>query len=199
MKVFATDIDSVMLDFSAAVRYFFENKYGADSFPAGNPQWDIHTGYGVPKPAEMEMWKHVWDIPLLPCPGAREFVQALRREGYTIIGVSTRPPGDPQRAAHRDFGQLKLDDYVLLDKGESKAPTVLGLGSHYFIDDNLNNVWDVGAAGVRTFLLDQPWNQSLDIAPAYTRVHSLRETLDAVAPRCVYNWYDIGPALRLQQ
>ncbi len=177
MKIFATDIDSVLLDITTPMVNHFSTLYpGKECHYQGVHHWDIGLSYGVPKEDVDAMWGHVFGS---PCPfehGAEEFVERLKEEGYTVIGVTSRIPAY-QAALLRDVAPLGLDD-VLFPVGDKQ--TVLEMLSPVaFIDDKIANLQDSQRAGVPlNILFDQPWNFSLDLNVPYKRVELLEDVFE---------------------
>jgi len=91
--------------------------------------------------------------------GAREFVDALRAEGHDVFFLTSHWRGAKHWVVQRE-ARLKADwsncDVVF---AHNKARCMFD----FLIDDKVENVLSVGAAGV---LFDQPWNQH---APSYVR------------------------------
>lgn len=190
--IFGVDVDGILLDMDEEFRNYITRTLGVDP---GQParQWGLHTGYGIPKADEDRMWDVIWATPLKPMPEAHRFLDALRERGFNIIAISNRRKGPAQAALWRDIGQFQqLEGVIATDGAEEKAAYAEMLGLRGFVDDKLENCWAV-AEGLRRFadrhddypvspvwLLDRPYNQSLDLRVPYKRVKSLMEVLENV-------------------
>ncbi|MBC7593301.1 MAG: hypothetical protein H7288_05085 [Kineosporiaceae bacterium] len=69
--------------------------------------------------------------------------------------------------------------YETLTFSKQKGDVAKRISATHAIDDNLGNVEDLERAGVRTFLMDKPWNHERTPA-GVTRVKSIREFADRI-------------------
>lgn len=166
------DLDGVCFDFAASLRHWLVTKHGADPDSLPEPlvwdffkdQWQLtsteflaHCAEGVDGGV---VFRH-GD----PFPDTVQALNALRQMGHTLHIVT-----------HRTFGNRSVQNtsewltehglpYDTLTFSEDK--TLLRLDA--FIEDNAENYLALDAAGVRSFLIDRPWNHHLESA---RRVHS---------------------------
>ncbi len=101
---------------------------------------------------------------LAPIPRMAESLQLLTRAGYRIRVITARP------ACVRDATLQWLDmhgvaNYIeelhCVDDGPAKVPLALELGCAAFVEDNHATAEALGAAGIRSYLLDAPYNRSV--------------------------------------
>lgn len=176
MRVFATDVDSVLLDITTPILHHFAKKYPTkEVYAGGMHHWDLSLCYGVPKEEIDEMWGDALGGRCLPEPGAEDFVKGLHAEGWKVVAVTARIPRF-QAALLRDVAHLGLDDVIF---AHDKEETLRSLDARAFIDDKLGNIQQAQRAGVTDlFLYDQPWNFSLDLNVPYMRVFTLDEVFN---------------------
>jgi hypothetical protein len=186
--IFGVDVDGILLDMDSAFRRYIQGELQLDlKGVEASRQWDLHTGFGIPKPIEKRMWEEIWKIPLAPCPQAHHFLNGLRERGYDIVAISNRKMGPARSALLRDLQPFEqLSGVIATNDGEEKGWYAEGLRLRGFVDDKLENCWVVGARDYANFdappvwLLDRPYNQSHDLRVPYRRVNSLLEILDHV-------------------
>lgn len=176
--IFATDVDSVLLDITTPIVNHFAMKHPkAEVYKDGWHTWSIETAFGVPPEEVEEMWGYIFSERTLPEPGAEEFVWALKNRGYRVVAVTARIPKF-QSMLMRDIAHMELDDVIFC---RDKEETLAGLAPEAFIDDKIQHLHEAARAGVpRRFLLNQPWNFSLDLNAPYKRIEFHDEALPAL-------------------
>ena len=99
---------------------------------------------------------------LAPMPQMAHTLRRLKRLGYRAYVITARP--ECVRAATR--GWLRrygvaacVEDIVCADGGPAKVPLALELGCAAFVEDNHATAEAMGAAGIRSYLLDAPYNR----------------------------------------
>lgn len=193
-RIFVTDVDSVLLDISTplerAVDKLFPEAMAAgfmhysslDDFRVG--MWDLNMAFGLGKEDMDRVWDEAFATPSLPYPGAIEFVASLKAKGFKVVGLTKRGGERFLNPCFRDTPVLKLDTLLIADNHQAKGPFVAALpGAEFFVDDKIGNILSVveSAPGIKTFLVDQPWNASLDLKVPYTRVYGYEDILGTVA------------------
>src|SRR5687767_10862176 len=115
--VFATDIDSVLLDICIPLEDAVTKLHGVDA--SGFMQhavgmWDLQLAFGLSKPQMDEVWDEASSKPSLPYPGALAFISELKHRGFRVVGVTKR--GGPRfvKPAERDIPALGLDDFFFV-------------------------------------------------------------------------------------
>lgn len=158
--------------------------------PAGTPApgtWTPYEAYGVPR----ERWYEALDLATRtgflhqsdPKPEDLEAFDDLTEAGAEHHFVTARGFMDNPELI-REITSQWLDTHFdgkhqSLHFAKAKGSVASRLGATHAIDDNLGNVEDLEGYGVRTFLMDQPWNR--ERTPfGVTRVKSIREFADAV-------------------
>lgn len=185
-RVFATDIDSVLIDISTpledAVAHLFSKPEAYGFMHSIVGMWDLQLAFGLSKEQMDTVWDEAFRMPNPYYSGATEFITTLQKRGYTVIGVTKRGGPRFQNPAKRDIPGLNLDDYIFVDNHQEKGPFVKALGAEWFLDDKIGNCASVAAHSPETknLLFTQPWNYSLDIDVSYTRVGNYTEVLSIV-------------------
>ena len=99
---------------------------------------------------------------LLPMPGAVRSIRRLSRQGYRIVMITARPDcvRDATRAwLHSQGISDDIEAIHCVSGGPDKAPLALSLGCAAFIEDNHATAEAIGMMGLRSYLLDAPYNR----------------------------------------
>ncbi len=173
------DVDGVLLDTSQALIKEIKRRFGVRVEEGDICNYNCNWAFGIPKADMLNIWRYVWEITLEPYESAEAFVNTLRTK-YNVVALSYRDKGDPRKAANRDFSQLNFHGIFLLQHGGlSKAAVVHSLNGACVVEDNIENAIQIAErSDAQVFLIDRPWNQSLDLSKLYTRVCSYDEILD---------------------
>ena len=181
---FVLDVDGVLLDMTAAVQEYIANTFQASVPERCVTAWDYAYCLGLDRRTMHELWDYVWDTPLDPYPGATKFIRVLKGMGYTVVGLSSRPQhwtgledtNAANKAAERDFPQLGLDYFLLVDHGRDKAEKINEMwpGAKFCLEDNPQNARDIGErTKTHSLLLNRPWNQHCtQIRPFWDRIYT---------------------------
>lgn len=171
MRVFATDVDSVLLDITTPIVNHFARRYPSREVAKEMWNlWSIETSYGVTGAEVEEMWTYVFADPTPLEPGAGQFVDYMKSLGYKVVAVTARIPKFQDRLL-RDIACLGLDDIVFSRDKEDDLRRLAPVG---FVDDKIAHTHEAARAGVpNIFLYDQPWNWSMDLNVPYERVYDL--------------------------
>lgn len=99
---------------------------------------------------------------LTPMPGAVQAIRRLSHQGYHIVMITARP--DCVRDATRAWLLAQgiadaIEEIHCVPGGPAKAPLALALGCVAFIEDNHATAEAMGMAGLRSYLLDAPYNR----------------------------------------
>jgi phosphoglycolate phosphatase-like HAD superfamily hydrolase len=99
---------------------------------------------------------------LVPVRGALEALGALRRLGYDVHIVTARPDG-VRGATWRWLRRYGVAEYVeaihCVTGGPAKPAVARALGCAAFVEDNAATAEALGAAGIRSYLMDAPYNR----------------------------------------
>jgi phosphoglycolate phosphatase-like HAD superfamily hydrolase len=99
---------------------------------------------------------------LRPMPRMITALRRLHEEGYRVHVITARPDC-VRRVTARWLRRLGVDDCVeaitCVEGGAAKVPLARELGCAAFIEDNHATAEAMGAAGIRSYLLDAPYNR----------------------------------------
>jgi uncharacterized HAD superfamily protein len=99
---------------------------------------------------------------LAPMPQMAEAPRLLNLAGYRLHIVTARPQA-VRHATRRWLGRHGVSSYVssieCVDRPQDKLAVVRALGCGAFVEDNHATAEALGQAGVRSYLLDAPYNQ----------------------------------------
>jgi uncharacterized HAD superfamily protein len=116
---------------------------------------------------------------LAPMPRMITALRRLREEGYRVRVITARPENVRHATArwlHRHGVADCVEGITCVEGGLAKAPLARELGCAAFIEDNHATAEAIGAAGIRSYLLDAPYNRMP--AERSIRVHGWRALLD---------------------
>ncbi|MGH3628212.1 MAG: hypothetical protein ACRDRL_12345 [Sciscionella sp.] len=95
-----------------------------------------------------------------PDAGSSEALHMIKAAGHSVHIVTDRSFGDPGVAAHATIAWLNKHDLAFDTITFSSDKCSANV--HLMVDDKLANYHALDNAGVWTWLLDRPWNQSSD-------------------------------------
>lgn len=105
---------------------------------------------------------------IFPVPWAKEWLERLKNNWWKIIIVTARRTEIQEFTIHRlNEHFLWLWDEILFANHFSanevtKSELCKQHGIHIMVEDNLDYAIDLANAGVKTYLLDKPWNQKYE-------------------------------------
>lgn len=181
-RIISFDCDGVLLDFTAGIMQWADEEWpGLQLTHANFHQWDTPGALGLDPATESRMWSRAFELSLRPIPAAETLVDTLRARGYHIIVVSARD-AEGQDMAAEDLGYyfriLRSDVHFTQDK--NRALTDLGALAH--LDDKWKSAESIGrmweGEGKISYLVDRPWNRSLDLTARYKRLYSYLDVLN---------------------
>jgi 5'(3')-deoxyribonucleotidase len=167
-KHIAVDMDDVLVDFVVGVCEAVSRDYGVDVDPKQVTSWqfgqfiDEHIGQDWWKWLEDHAW--LWSEKFKPTPGAIGSIERLRREGYYLELVTSKPPWGEVAV----WGWLAkymrapgLQRVTIVPLGASKTEIT---DARILVDDNADNAraWALSRRDRVAILYDRPHNQALD-------------------------------------
>lgn len=125
---------------------------------------------------------------LAPIPRMAEALRRLSGAGYEIHIITARP-SNVREATRHWLARHGIADCVAgihcVESGLAKVPLALALDCAAFVEDNYMTAEAMGASGIRSYLLDAPYNRAT--ARQSVRVRGWRSLLDDltrhIAPR----------------
>lgn len=158
-KVFATDVDGVLLDIFQPFYRYMKETYNVTISPLDQRWWDAMDYFGLGQREQDKIWELIWSKPAILRPLGVTFLAQLRELGWKVVGVSLRKEGPAKEAAERDFPSY-FDDWICVNHYMDKSSKVRKLGSPYFIEDRPRNAIHVAEyTEAKVWLVTRPWNQ----------------------------------------
>lgn len=114
-----------------------------------------------------------------PIPRMAEALRRLCAEGYRVHLITARPQcvRDATRRWLRRHGVSDcVEEIHCVEGGMAKVPLALALGCAAFVEDNYATAEAMGRAGLRSYLMDAPYNRLATVSSL--RVSGWHELLD---------------------
>ena len=115
---------------------------------------------------------------LAPMPRMAEALRRLAHAGYEVHIITARPAcvrGATRRWLRRHGVAECVRGIHCVESGLAKIPIALRQGCEAFVEDNHATAEAMGAAGIRSYLLDAPYNRGANLHSL--RVHGWRSLL----------------------
>lgn len=150
------DLDGVVVNFVDALR----SSWGLDPTEFLDPfKWEIWECWGMTKENFVRWSDESYETHLFykaePYPGAVEALHELHELGHSVHIVTARhhPVGRRDTVAWLEDHGVHYDSLTFSDDKTCVPVDV-------FVEDNLPNAEACAKAGVKSFLMDRPWNQA---------------------------------------
>jgi uncharacterized protein len=126
------------------------------------------------------------NLPVLS--GAKDWINSLK-DNYDLYIVTARQSlvEDITREwinknFPNTFQDIVLGNHYALDgtRGPSKGELCEKLGCKVLVDDNIYHIDSLLKRGIKTIILDRPWNRSIKLSPGVIRAHTWEEATQAV-------------------
>lgn len=187
--IFFTDIDGTLLNLYGVVSEIMHRKYRKfhEHLVVGPPiHYGMEEAYGVNEQEVKDMFgdsSKVWKYPAFPYAGAVKFVQDLKNNGFRVLGLTLRPTFNSEDAVKRDVGVLNLDGLYVVKRSMDKVSVITKLSEGkrcFYLDDHITTAILISERcfNAQVMLIDRPWNKSLDLCMAYSRVFSYNAIVD---------------------
>lgn len=173
--IISVDLDGVVYDFRQAIRGWIALTTGDDPGPAAD-SWDFHAAWGLTDDNFRELFHEGVKAGFVfavgqPIPGAVDALEILHRE-HTIHIVTDRPMDGAEDNTRRWLRQHHIPhDALTFTADKCSVPADL------MVEDRVENLQALAAAGVRAICYSQPWNSEW----AGERVVCWGDVLDLVA------------------
>lgn len=136
---------------------------------------------------------------LEPMPGMAASIRRLAASGFELRIITARPVC-VHDATWRWLRSQGIARYVrrvhCVASAAEKAPLALALGCVAFVEDNFTTAEALGAAGIRSYLLDAPYNRQSEMMSRRMRGwRPLTEELLALSPASAKSERASSPAL----
>ncbi len=192
-NIVGVDIDGVLADYPGGYVDFINKELGTNYSREGVTNYDIGAHFGIPRPDIIRLKDKFRQTGqkryLNTCEGAKEFLQALRNAGYTVVLLTARPYNKYKRMFADTIYWLNQNglpfDGIIFDE-DKEAYLLRNYGAEnvcFFVDDHQNNANLISDAGVKCYLLNRPYNTQAQLKENVHRVDDLKEVLHAESIR----------------
>lgn len=184
MKI-GLDADGVLYPFEEGLKIYLVDHAGVDPATLGPvTQWHLYEDWGMTRAQFKEHYHAAIDAGVLfnrpgPYEGTREALQQLVDAGHTLHIVTARgDAGTPGRAEGmtKFWAAAHLPEITSLTFSSDKTI----VRTDVFIEDKIENYDRLHYTGVRTTLINRPYNQQENDWPWRRRVDSMQEFADDV-------------------
>lgn len=187
------DVDGVLADFNSSFINLVIAETGVDLFPKRPfdiPTWNYPEYYGYTAQQTSDVWEKIkrdpyfWSLlPGYPLTRASlEYLNWRQSECRDDVYFITARPGQTAKQQTefwlRESGAV--NPTVLIS--DKKGACAVALELNCYIDDRLENANDVAREGVRTFLMDRPWNKTPGLGWGIQRVTTVIGIAEATNP-----------------
>jgi 5'(3')-deoxyribonucleotidase len=185
----AVDVDDVVYPLVPSLIEYLDTEHKVRLTEHDFKEYDLRKVWGGgPEEATkvFEAYKHHVGVQIAPIKGAVEALQKLSKK-YEVIVLTARDISNfPRTSAwvERHFPEIFKDVHLIGNKQDSenyrtKADVCIELGVQCLVDDNLNNVLETHAVGVKTLLFgNYSWNQTDELPEGVTRVKDWQAVLE---------------------
>lgn len=190
------DVDGVLANTVDKILAYRNRIYGTSYRREQVISHDMHKLWGGTVNEAIEFFHRYYDSPeyrtTQPVEGSVEAVRELTSRGHEHKAVSARPLVIAQSTEdfiREHYGEKTFEKIVLTNQwstGNSgarmtKADVCRAEGVDVLVEDFVGYAEECAQAGVQTFLLDCPWNQSERLHSGVQRVKHLREVVEALS------------------
>jgi len=183
VKVFATDLDGILLDLDDAIARAYTDILGQPIKVTDITGWNHGHSLGISQESVSAMWKVLWlNYPAWKYAGANVFIESLKVLGYETIVITNRPTIDAAYACGRDMTQLEgLEDVIIMDKHKLPKSYYLNkIKATWYIDDNIDYAIEAKfncPLVEQVFLMERNHNRPCKDIVGYHRLYSYADVL----------------------
>ena len=111
-----------------------------------------------------------------PKEGANDVIDYLKYFDYSVLVITARDMTMYRETAHMMYKHFpNVDFFDCVGRGMSKLETLKHHKVDYWVDDNPNQCIETADNGIKTILINQPWNQEVKQDRFLIRVNDLKE------------------------
>ncbi len=182
------DLDDTIWDYQSLFFKFYNDKFGTSHDPKFLFSYSLEDFFELSREKarnlldEFAMHKDFRCLPLLD--GAKEAIEKLRKN-HNLFFITARPPKrkNPTKECFFNhfgyFGKIYFLGEEPFSHFKTKGKICKNLGIHFMIDDNLENLRSCKEEGIKSFLIDKPWNRGKKIE-GIKRVKNWEEILNLI-------------------
>jgi 5'(3')-deoxyribonucleotidase len=160
------DMDGVIYSFVDSLRHYLVTHKGFEKYDLGeSTSWNFFKdNWGM---STVDFLQHFEDgvnagVVFLhgkPEEGAMKHMRQLREDGHTIHIVTHRSVG---KKSIQNTGEWLHREHIEFDEITFAQDKTTVRDLDVFIEDNIENFLTLEQAGVRSVIMDRPWNRELD-------------------------------------
>jgi uncharacterized HAD superfamily protein len=181
------DFDDVVADSGIAIIAMHNAKHGTNFKKEDFANFFFEETWGVPREERNKEIDEFFATDQLtnidPMAGSLKAIRDLRASGHELYIITGRPNRDIEQTElwieHHFLDVFAGIHFASPSRTEEiqrkKSETCKALHIDIFIDDDAKNVLDCAAAGIKTFIFDQPWNRQGEFPANVERVYSWDE------------------------
>jgi len=182
-RQYAVDVDGVLAEMVEAALARLNREWGTHYTKYDLTDWDfwhlLPELSALPEPKQKDKlfrtMEAAWEAgEVRPTPGAAAFMRRLRAHGRVTIVTKTLARDELLREWLRD-NDIVYDELIHIPKG-SKLSKATFQQFDVFVDDSPKLAEEV-PTGKTLLLVDQPWNQNVDMRSHVRRIYSLHEAI----------------------
>jgi len=187
MKI-GIDIDEILTEYNQSLLNFLEKTLGKKVLYEELFDCDLKDSFGM---TQEEIWellqKHTEGDRILNLKfveNSKESINFLR-EDHELFFITSRHPKLKEKTLFFFENHFPGHNFNILFSGDawqnenkSKVDHCKENGVSLFIEDNPNYAFNCAQSGIKTFLLDKPWNQEYKKHPNLIKVKSWKEILE---------------------
>lgn len=179
------DLDGVLYDFGNAVRVYLDSigrEYGWKDDAEEPHHWDFYEYWHMDRKEFAQVCHDGVDAGYIfsgdARPNAAEAVNRVADMGHEIIIITDRFFGEDPKASHVAT-EIWLAEHGIPYHELHFSPNKLIAPTDTFVEDKLENYDTLNLAGVKSYLVNRPWNE-VEGGDARNRINDVIDYADAI-------------------
>lgn len=179
----AYDLDGVIADSYTAFRARCIAKFDHDPLLGHNRYEIVIPGLSHQEMHDLYMEVFAENDLVMPFPDYLFLLKALQEEKIEKLLILTARPAEYAEITKRWLYSVDLlsptnDRCVFIQtRSSQKAQVLKELGPAYFVEDRARTASQVGDVGIKSYLINRPWNIDRPIHPKVIRVDSIQQII----------------------
>lgn len=189
--IIAVDIDDVLCHFVETFAKYHNRLYGTTIVKDNFKSYEFHDAIGISVdvliPRLHDFFNSKDFLEIKPIDEAVEVIEEASNNGHEIHIITSRPSSMMLDHTHNwlnlHFPNVKLASVIFTRESLngsiwSKADAAKKIKADIMIEDNIKYAETFIGSGIKTFLINQPWNQPNGLEEHFIRVDSWQEIRD---------------------
>lgn len=181
------DLDDTIWEFQSKFNKFYNSKFGTDYKLEDMKSYSYEETFKITKEKTIELLDEFSKtdsfskLPLID--GVMDFLEKIE-EDYEVYFITARGINRKDQTLecfYNHFGREEKIHFVgsgSEHEGKSKGEVCLELGIEYMVDDHVQNLLSCHKFGIKSFLINQPWNKNFKLLEGMVRVDILSDCLN---------------------